>query len=176
MADVCLMTSTKEAWGRVTVEYMILGRPVIGTNTGATKEMVKDGETGYLYEPGDYQSLTKHIKAILGNPEQSKKMGELAMDVVKSINNENYGEEIYNEFKKLVKEENKLSYSAFLSPWFISNYFDGSIAKQFVRGMKHWIFHREIIFKIRHAYKTFRTKLAIKGRIYKVLGKKNPYN
>ena len=43
------MSSPYEAFGRVTIEYMMAGLPVIGRNGGATPEIIKENETGMLY-------------------------------------------------------------------------------------------------------------------------------
>lgn len=47
--DVAIMSSRSEAFGRVTIEYMINGVPVIGFRGGATPELVQDKVTGRLY-------------------------------------------------------------------------------------------------------------------------------
>ncbi len=60
-ADAALMCSRSEAFGRVTVEAMKLGRPVIGTQSGGTGELVRDGWNGFLYPPGDVGALTDRI-------------------------------------------------------------------------------------------------------------------
>jgi glycosyltransferase involved in cell wall biosynthesis len=51
-ADLALMCSTREALGRVTIEAMASGRPVIGRDAGATPELIKHGQTGLLYRDG----------------------------------------------------------------------------------------------------------------------------
>jgi glycosyltransferase involved in cell wall biosynthesis len=66
-ADVALMCSTAEAFGRVTVEYQRRGRPVIGTATGGTPELVRDGERGLLYAPGDAVALADRISLLATN-------------------------------------------------------------------------------------------------------------
>ena len=43
------MSSRNEALGRVTVESMFYGCPVIGKNAGGTLELIKDNETGFLF-------------------------------------------------------------------------------------------------------------------------------
>lgn len=48
--DILLMTSRNEAFGRVTVEAMLHGIPVIGFNKGGTSELINNGETGYLFD------------------------------------------------------------------------------------------------------------------------------
>lgn len=57
LADIGIMASRKEAFGRVTFEYLAVGKAVVGANSGATPEMVKDGYNGYLYDQGDTSSL-----------------------------------------------------------------------------------------------------------------------
>jgi glycosyltransferase involved in cell wall biosynthesis len=56
-ADVGIMASKREGFGRVTFEYLALGKPVVGANSGATPEMVIDGQTGFLFDPGSVDSL-----------------------------------------------------------------------------------------------------------------------
>lgn len=58
---VLLMCSNKEAFGRVTVEALKSGIPVIGSNTGGTLEIIDDGINGYFYQSGDPADLAKKI-------------------------------------------------------------------------------------------------------------------
>ena len=58
-ADASLVCSRCEAFGRVTIEAMKLGRPVIGSNSGGTPELIDDHRTGLLYEPGNASDLTE---------------------------------------------------------------------------------------------------------------------
>ena len=57
------------------LETMALGRPVIASNLGPRGEIVKDGETGLLFEPGDAKSLAEKIRWLLTHPEEMKRMG-----------------------------------------------------------------------------------------------------
>ncbi len=61
-ADVLLMCSRMEAFGRVTVEALKLGVPVIAANTGGSPEILTNGVNGYLYESGSPESLAQMIK------------------------------------------------------------------------------------------------------------------
>ncbi len=61
-ADLGIMASRKEGFGRVTFEYLVLGKPVVGANSGATPEMVDDGKNGYLFNNGDVGSLARAIE------------------------------------------------------------------------------------------------------------------
>ena len=51
-ADIGLTCSRNEAFGRTTVEALLMGKPVIGTNTGGTVDLISDGVDGLLYPPG----------------------------------------------------------------------------------------------------------------------------
>jgi glycosyltransferase involved in cell wall biosynthesis len=59
--DVFVMTSRHEAFGRVTVEAMRAGRPVVAANLGGTLEIVRNGATGLLYRAGDPADLARQI-------------------------------------------------------------------------------------------------------------------
>jgi len=75
-ADVVLMCSRSEAFGRVTVEAMIMGKPVIGAKSGATPELICEGFNGLLYTLGDYKDLARKILYLYEHPELAKQMGE----------------------------------------------------------------------------------------------------
>lgn len=65
--DLELICSRNEAFGRVTIEAMLAGIPIIGANTGGTKELIKERETGLLYEFGNIKELSEKIKLLYNN-------------------------------------------------------------------------------------------------------------
>ena len=65
--DLLLMCSRKEAFGRVTVEALKCGVPVIAANAGGSGEIVTDQHDGYLYEAGNAADLSKKIQAFVVN-------------------------------------------------------------------------------------------------------------
>lgn len=65
--DVGLMLSNNEAFGRVTVEYMMHNLAVIASNTGANSELIANNETGLLYSPGNHIELKNKMKFIINN-------------------------------------------------------------------------------------------------------------
>jgi glycosyltransferase involved in cell wall biosynthesis len=77
-ADVALMCSRMEAFGRVTVEAMKLGTPVIGTRSGGTPEIVREGFNGYLYTPGAAGELADKIELLARDRHGAREMGERA--------------------------------------------------------------------------------------------------
>ena len=80
--DVELVCSVCEAFGRVTVEAMMSSNPVIGSNTGGTRELIEDGVTGYLYQQGNIQELADKMEILLKCPEEIRRLGENAYHFV----------------------------------------------------------------------------------------------
>ena len=85
-ANIEIVSSRKEAFGRVTIEAMMGQIPVIGSNSGGTKELIKDKENGLLFTPGDYKNLKEKIKYLYDNRDEIKRMG---------INAYNYSKEYF---------------------------------------------------------------------------------
>jgi len=83
------------------LESFAYGKPVVGANIGGVPEMVKDGETGFLFTPGDYQELREKIVYLLKHPSLIKSMGQKARQLV---------EQKYNaerHYENLIKIYNK---------------------------------------------------------------------
>jgi glycosyltransferase involved in cell wall biosynthesis len=77
-ARVFVLPSVSEGLGRVVVEAMATGTPVIGSNVGGIPDMVKHGATGFLVRPGDEKELTEKIRWVLKNPDKAREMGNRA--------------------------------------------------------------------------------------------------
>ena len=60
-SHIALVCSRCEAFGRITIESMKMGLPVIASNTGANTELIKEGFNGYLYEYENEKKLAKKI-------------------------------------------------------------------------------------------------------------------
>ncbi|MCG7333062.1 glycosyltransferase family 4 protein [Salinicoccus roseus] len=65
-ADIGIVSSNKEAFGRVTVEGMLYKTFIVGANSGGTKEIIKD-QYGMLYNVGSPESLANKLKLIINN-------------------------------------------------------------------------------------------------------------
>ncbi|MDW7726667.1 MAG: glycosyltransferase family 4 protein [Candidatus Methanoperedens sp.] len=72
---ILLMPSLDEPFGRITIEAMAAGVPVIGVNSGGTKEIIQDGVTGYLVSTEDPSEMAERIIKLYDNPELAKKIG-----------------------------------------------------------------------------------------------------
>lgn len=65
LADVMLLPSEKESFGLVALEAMACGVPAIASNAGGIPELITHGETGYLAEIGDVDTMAQYAKQLL---------------------------------------------------------------------------------------------------------------
>lgn len=109
LADIGIMASRKEAFGRVTFEYMAVGKPVIGSDSGATPELVANGENGLLFKPGDVGSLADCIKKYLENKELIEKHGQRSKIKAEEMLDGRYNsDEVYKKIIGLIQSDSRL--------------------------------------------------------------------
>ena len=73
--DIFVLPSLNEGMGRVIVEALAAGKPVVASNTGGIPDLVKNGETGYLVEPRDVSGLAQAINKLIEKPSLRRSMG-----------------------------------------------------------------------------------------------------
>lgn len=77
--DVVVHTSVRaEPFGRVILEGMLLGKPVVATAAGGVPELIVDGETGFLTPPGDAAALADRLVPLLRDPGLRARVGTAA--------------------------------------------------------------------------------------------------
>jgi glycosyltransferase involved in cell wall biosynthesis len=75
-ADVwCQVSRWQELFGFTIAEAMAAGRPVIGTRTGGIPELIEDGVTGYLVEPGDVEAIAGRMLELAADPALRQRLG-----------------------------------------------------------------------------------------------------
>jgi glycosyltransferase involved in cell wall biosynthesis len=78
--DIFCTNSLMEGFGNVTIEAMACGKPVIGTRSGGTSDIVVDGKTGYLVEPKSPADMAKKIIHLIKEPSLRADMGRESRD------------------------------------------------------------------------------------------------
>lgn len=73
--DVFVLVSTGEGFGIVFLEAMRFGKPCVGARAGAIPEVVEEGLTGFLVEPGDTRGLADAMVSLLQDNVLHAKMG-----------------------------------------------------------------------------------------------------
>lgn len=75
-ASVFAHSSRWEGFGIVLLEAMLAGLPVAATRVSAVPEVVAEGETGLLVDPGDWRALGRALAELLANTERARAMGQ----------------------------------------------------------------------------------------------------
>lgn len=88
-ADVFVQPSFSEALGMGIIEAMACQLPVVATKVGGIPEVVEDGKTGILVEPGESRALANAILELLSNEELRRKMGEIGRKRIESFSWDN---------------------------------------------------------------------------------------
>lgn len=92
-----------EPMGRMAIEAMAGGLPVIVANHGGLPEVVRDGETGLLFDPGDAVSLRSSIESLLHSPDGGVLLGKHAREwVVKNLDPVDYFDEVEKLYNHLL--------------------------------------------------------------------------
>jgi len=92
-SDAALTCSLDEGFGRVAVEAMKLGKPVIGAASGATPELVHHGWNGLVYRPRDVHDLARCIEKLYRDRDGAREMGRHG----RSWANEHFNLDVYGD-------------------------------------------------------------------------------
>ena len=76
--DLVVVPSFSEAFGLVAAEAGFWGLPVVASKVGGLTEIVVDGKSGFLIDPGDVLNLSEKILYFINNPGEISRMGEYA--------------------------------------------------------------------------------------------------
>ena len=106
LSDVVVSASIEpEAFGRVAVEAQSMGKPIIASNIGGSKETILNKKSGFIYKYDDPRELAKSLNTVIQlNQEELKAIGnEGRKNITKKFDVEIMCETNLNEYKKLIK-------------------------------------------------------------------------
>lgn len=87
LTDVFVLPSNTEPWGLVMNEAMNAGRPVIATTeVGSAHDLVRDGENGFIIEPGDIDALSNHLLTLFSDSDLRTRMGAKSLELIENWN------------------------------------------------------------------------------------------
>ncbi len=78
VADIFLLPSDHESFGLVALEAMSCGVTVVATRVGGMSEVITDGETGFLLDPGDVAGMSALTIALARDPERRARVAAAA--------------------------------------------------------------------------------------------------
>jgi len=105
VSDIVVSASIEpEAFGRVAVEAQSMEKIIIASNIGGSNETIINEKTGFLFEAGDAQSLSKKIVSAITMDETSIKLigKEGRKNIIKKFNVEKMCFSTYSEYKRLL--------------------------------------------------------------------------
>lgn len=104
--DINTLTSLSESFPYAVLEGALMKKMIISTNVGGLKELIVDGETGYLIDVGDYKDLARRIKMLLENREKIKDMGENIYNKVRNeFSSDSMAREHVKIYNQIIKKE-----------------------------------------------------------------------
>ncbi len=94
-----LLTSKSEAFGLTIIEAMACGLPVVCTDGKGNRDLIKEGENGFMVWERDPKLLADKILLLFKNEDLRKEMGEKAKTFAKGFGMENYVKELLSIYK-----------------------------------------------------------------------------
>lgn len=148
-SSISLVTSKNEPFGRVTIESMLIGTPVIGSDSAGTKEIIlSSNKYGILYKFGDSQMLAEKIDILLQNPTKSALLARNALDyALKKFSLENTQKSFFTYLDSLQHQYD--APDIFLND--VQNCFSCAIAEQnlIINGKDQTIHHLKKVIAIK---------------------------
>ena len=96
-----------EVFGLSLLETFALGKPAIGSNLGAIPELIKENETGLLFDPGNEKDLALKIDSLYNNDSWVIEMGQKAREMVeKDYNEKKHYERIMEVYEEISNCQN----------------------------------------------------------------------
>jgi len=102
--DILVLASTNpEPFGRVLIEAMAAGKPVIATDAGAAREIIEDGVEGLLVPPGDAGAMARAIIDLLTHRDVALSMGRKGQSrVAERFGTQQYSDGVQRVYRELL--------------------------------------------------------------------------
>jgi len=105
LADFLVLPSLQEGMPVVILEAFALGKAVVASRVGGIPELVQNGVSGILVEPGNAEGLGSAIESLLGNPQDLLEMGKRAYDLVTHYNFEIQAMRYTAVYREILKDQ-----------------------------------------------------------------------
>lgn len=108
VSDVFLFATLHENLSNALLEAMTLSLPAIATNVGGNPEVILHGQTGFLVEPGDADTMLKYILALRKDPDLLGRMGKRARArIEEAFSQQHIYSELAEIYSGLLRENGK---------------------------------------------------------------------
>lgn len=100
-ADVFVLPSLNEGMSNSMLEALASGLPLVATDTGGTRELVKEEKNGFIIKMKDSSDLAEKIEKLIGNNDLRKKMGEESRKKAENMSWEKVAKEYVDLYYKI---------------------------------------------------------------------------
>ena len=105
-ATICVFPSFAEAFPVSWLEAMAMQKAIVASNIGWAKEMIVDGESGFLAHPSNHDIFAAKILQLLNNPVEAEEMGENArIRVEQFFSRAKIVDDNINFYRKVINQE-----------------------------------------------------------------------
>jgi glycosyltransferase involved in cell wall biosynthesis len=105
-ANLFGFASITETQGLATLEAMAAGLPVVAVDASGTRDILKNGQQGYLVE-NNAEALAAGVKKLLSNPERMQKFSEAALKKAQSFNIELLTKKLLTVYEQAIHDKKK---------------------------------------------------------------------
>jgi L-malate glycosyltransferase len=103
-ASIFVLPSANEGMSNTMLEALACGLPLVATDTGGTRELVRDGENGFIIKMKDPEDIAEKIKKIMTNDELRIHMAEASRHLAEQMSWKNVAEKYVDLYQEVTKK------------------------------------------------------------------------
>lgn len=100
-ASVFVLPSLNEGMSNTMLEALASGLPIIATDTGGSKELVQEGENGFIIKMKDSDDIAEKLEKLIVNPELVRSMGNKSREIAETMSWGSVAWSYYELYKKV---------------------------------------------------------------------------
>jgi len=104
LLDIFVLPSLNEGMGRVLVEAMALGKPIVASRVCGITDLVVHGKNGFLFTSRDTEQMAQFILSLIGDEKQRERMGQEGRGLARNFTASAMVEKIDQLYKELMSE------------------------------------------------------------------------
>jgi glycosyltransferase involved in cell wall biosynthesis len=103
--NIVVVASRKESFGRVVIEAMQFGIPVVASNIDGPAEIIENGKDGILFDVDDINGLKKALEMLISNSDKRKEIGLAGKETQKQFSEEVFMNRLSDVYQWLLSEK-----------------------------------------------------------------------
>jgi glycosyltransferase involved in cell wall biosynthesis len=87
-SDIFILPTLEDLFSLVVMEAMACGLPVLTTIYNGARELIREGENGYIFDSANIEDIKKVLVKVYKNRDKLKKMGSVSLEIIKDYSHE----------------------------------------------------------------------------------------